>query len=1321
MTLRADFAVMRSLFRCLCPSRVAGRLALTVFLLGSSAAHAEAIVLDNDRIRFGTGSESSVNSNGNLQQPFYYDSSWFPLTYSDFALDNAIGIGGDGTNEWNVNGTVEENAALAGQIIDSTGYTSSGLNKGYGTIISTGTVTIDGKSLEFKNTYELPADKSFIKITTRVTNTSGGAVQNVRVWVGTRDDYVGNTDQPTKQRGNLANGTFTAISTAATRAAALKIYSGETGVLFYSTSDKAHTAINWCCSFSDAYNQDPATAAIEETGDGSYALFVRMNDLASGASEEFTWYYAAGAVASLDDIVEEVADESGGSVTVSATASSGGSIAPSSVDIASGATTTFTVSSNTGYEIDTVQGCDGSLSGTTFTTGAVSSACTVNATFVLKTYAVTASAGAGGTISPAHATIDHGATSSFTVTPASGYSIQNVAGCGGTLSGSTYTTGVVTNACSVTATFTLNSYQVSTIAGTGGTITPSSVSVAHGTSTSFTVVPNAGRSIASVQGCGGALSGSTYTTDTLTDTCTVSASFTLNAYALTASASSGGKIAPKARQVTYGSSTTFEITPESGYSIVSVSGCNGSLSGTTYTTAAVTGVCAVTASFAATAPRFEPAQPAMLELNASELFTQLPSRSVPKAYAFDGSELQVSIEGGTTRYVPGEHLLTWQARDARGVVASVQQVLRIWPLVSFGPDLTIGAQAGNSASFRIALNGRSPVYPFTVSYTADGALAGHDLQGGQVTFQTGEVEKEIHFAVLSSVPAGSADQQVQLKLQEDINRSTQPLTVTFTALNKAPSINLSISQGGKAQASVSRDQGSIEIKTHIFDPNTNDTHTSQWIGPAGAAFTQTAEGIAIDPSSLPAGVHRFELTVTDDGVPPVVSRSTFELVVHDTMPVLPSGAAGWLPNGLPNHPDYAPVAPNVLPERTGELQHYIMESEPGTQLALGSYAMLRNRYQTELSGQLTGANLSADSVGNVGGYFDFVISALPKAGQSVSVVIPQRAPIPAQPVYRKFDNASGRWNTFVEDIDNLLASAPGEEGFCPPPASETFRAGLNPGDWCVRLTIQDGGPNDTDKERNGSVSDPGGVGTLSQVSVTGDSKRGGGAGSLGSTMLLAILALALLRVRAAKPVVFAALVGLSVNASADETKWYAGAAIGEAHSDVSERGLTQQLIDLGYAASAEVSNQSRLGWRVHAGYQASPHLGFELGYVDLGELETRFFGVVADTAEFLADTNALHPASGSGVDVAAIGRIAIGSRLTLHARTGVFVWEADIHTRSGASQYAKRESDGLDLLLGIGGDIQLFSQLSFSATATRYKMDGEYVDLLGAGLLWRWR
>ncbi|HLP86875.1 MAG TPA: LamG-like jellyroll fold domain-containing protein, partial [Candidatus Paceibacterota bacterium] len=98
---------------------------------------------------------------------------------------------------------------------------------------------------------------------------------------------------------------------------------------------------------------------------------------------------------------------------------------------------------NNSVELDSVAVTSSCASGTTWN----GSTCATN------TYTVTGTAGANGSISPATRTVNHGSTTTFTVTPNSGYNISSVTGCSGSLVGNTYTTGAITSACTVTASF----------------------------------------------------------------------------------------------------------------------------------------------------------------------------------------------------------------------------------------------------------------------------------------------------------------------------------------------------------------------------------------------------------------------------------------------------------------------------------------------------------------------------------------------------------------------------------------------------------------------------------------------------------------------------------------------------------------------------------------------------------------------------------------------------------------------------------------------------------------------------------------------------
>lgn len=213
-------------------------------------------------------------------------------------------------------------------------------------------------------------------------------------------------------------------------------------------------------------------------------------------------------------------------------------------------------------------------------------------------YTVSASSGSGGGISPASRSVQSGQTTTFTVTPDTGYSITSVTGCNGSLSGNTYTTGTVTSACSVQASFSLNSYSVTATAGEGGSINPGSATVSHGSSSSFTVKPGADYELTQVTGCGGSLSDDTYTTGPITANCTVSATFERISYTAVAKFSQGGSLAPTEITKKVGERVEFQVSADEYYHLESIAGCGGELDGSIYVIEALTSNCEVTASFA---------------------------------------------------------------------------------------------------------------------------------------------------------------------------------------------------------------------------------------------------------------------------------------------------------------------------------------------------------------------------------------------------------------------------------------------------------------------------------------------------------------------------------------------------------------------------------------------------------------------------------------------------------------------------------------------------------------------------------------------------
>lgn len=106
---------------------------------------------------------------------------------------------------------------------------------------------------------------------------------------------------------------------------------------------------------------------------------------------------------------------------------------------------------------------------------------------------------------------------------------------------------------------------------------------------------------------------------------------------------------------------------------------------------------------------------------------------------------------------------------------------------------------------------------------------------------------------------------------------------------------------------------------------------------------------------------------------------------------------------------------------------------------------------------------------------NFNVSGLTQSGDSVPVIIElaEGVTIPQGAVYRKYNVESG-WFDFVVDSKNTVSSAQSDvNGNCPAPLSNDYQQGLNDGDNCIQLLIEDGGANDSDGSANGIIKDPG--------------------------------------------------------------------------------------------------------------------------------------------------------------------------------------------------------------------------------------------------------
>ncbi len=191
--------------------------------------------------------------------------------------------------------------------------------------------------------------------------------------------------------------------------------------------------------------------------------------------------------------------------TITINAGNGGSVSPNGTQtVNEGGNFTFTVTPNDCYEIAsvTVNGTPITLeANNSYTIQNITAEQTINATFNPISYAVTTSAGNGGTITGAPTSVNCGEGYTFTVTPNDCYEIISVTinGTPVTPTNNIYTIENVTEAQIINATFNRLSYIITASASEGGTITPSgNVEVNCGDNKGFVIAANEGYEIENV-------------------------------------------------------------------------------------------------------------------------------------------------------------------------------------------------------------------------------------------------------------------------------------------------------------------------------------------------------------------------------------------------------------------------------------------------------------------------------------------------------------------------------------------------------------------------------------------------------------------------------------------------------------------------------------------------------------------------------------------------------------------------------------------------------------------------------------------------------
>ncbi|WP_292588077.1 InlB B-repeat-containing protein, partial [Mesotoga sp. UBA5557] len=182
---------------------------------------------------------------------------------------------------------------------------------------------------------------------------------------------------------------------------------------------------------------------------------------------------------------------------------------------------------------------------------------TVGVILTKKTYTITATAGAGGSINPAgNVQVEHGSNRLFNITPNTGYEIEDVKVDGVSIGAvSTYNFKNVTTNHTIHATFRLKSYTITVSANppAGGNVSGGG-NYTHGDTVNLLATPNEGYEFVNWTENGVQVSANAAYSFTATANRTLVANFRLKTYTITATAGAGGNINPAGNvQVEHGS------------------------------------------------------------------------------------------------------------------------------------------------------------------------------------------------------------------------------------------------------------------------------------------------------------------------------------------------------------------------------------------------------------------------------------------------------------------------------------------------------------------------------------------------------------------------------------------------------------------------------------------------------------------------------------------------------------------------------------------------------------------------------------------------
>lgn len=190
-----------------------------------------------------------------------------------------------------------------------------------------------------------------------------------------------------------------------------------------------------------------------------------------------------------------------------------------------------------------------------------------------------------------------------------------------------------------------------------------------------------------------------------------------------------------------------------------------------------------------------------------------------------------------------------------------------------------------------------------------------------------------------------------------------------------------------------------------------------------------------------------------------------------------------------------------------------METDAGLSVELGEASKAQNL----LTGAISEAQFKAWHEAQSGSYLqdsthttelilDYKIYDLNATNSVATILLSLAEPLSAETKIRRYDINNG-WQSFIEDANNVIESAISVDGNCPTDGSLNYQTGAQTGATCLRLSIQDGGPNDSDALTNGTIVNSLAISARLPATNTSATESNSGGGSMPLYWLVLFLVL----------------------------------------------------------------------------------------------------------------------------------------------------------------------------------------------------------------------